>query len=861
MAPPPIKSVDSSSPNFPEGVMVIDEAFVEEMEREFETEILPQFKNFNFDSNRMIRMAAFLLGDSQSYSCVNFHETNIPVGPFDLSIDEEARVCSWQETDDGIFSFTRPLVMEGFSTFGGWIEPDRIQKTADDGVAVGMSCLSYDVTDQILKSPVGSLFPDGKIGPVSLLDLDTLKFRTEGPAGEGVFSKIKDAAHLLSVRACPNGVFNPASTDLFDFCLDTEAAVALYVDFQEFLSLLNSEGFKNFIFDGIEVGSFVDWPQFDLAALASYFSVPSGLQISKGLTDLRVWRPDDDTLKIALNNLDAEIIIGGKQVRLHGNVEVTLGEGGKLGVHFGGLTIELPSFPSQQEDLASFSGKIEGDVQLHLGPSGRPVIEEAHLTVDDLDLATKAGRGIRFGKGDFALGFSLQGIEGRGVKIDYVPSDPIQPLRTEWALTGSALVESGKKTFDLTNIRFEGKGGWQEINGRLLPKNLSLQASTEVKVGDFQFVPSLHLDLTSVEKGDGFQVDGDGAWTVTASSPQLSLGSDLHLSTTDLRNFDFSADFTKDQILGSIAASGKMTVVGKLSRDDKKSLLKSFRIKTTKPYAVTSGDKTVLKNVQVEGKGANHHSVITVRTPVVTVDLWNLPWTDRLNGAYRIRRRKIGVNAEFALNNVYVRGRFISHPFGEFFEKKSVFLSGAASAGIGGKLEGPIAADYQATLRWAPEKSAVLLSFNSKKPSTVSVGPILVKDENSVIEANANLQGTLIARYGGGGIAIGGDDIGINEGKVFVGRDGPIMVDGQGQKIPAVYDLSFVADQLNGVRNGVAYCGGRRCRLEAVVDLVPVKVAFDPKRSKLPIFKTPHRIQFSPAAWWRGLKHYIEDGQ
>lgn len=845
----------SSSRSFPEGVTVVDEAFVEEIEKEFETELLPQFKNFDFGSNQMIRMAAFLLGDSQSYSCINFHEANIPIGPLDLSIDQGARVCSRQETDDGIFSFTEPLVMEGFSTFGGWVKPDRIQKTADDGVAVGTECLSYDVTDKIMKSPVGSLFPDGKIGPVSLLDLDTLKFRTEGPAVEGVFSKIKDAAYLLAVQACPNGVFNPASSGPFDFCLDTDSRVALYVDFQEFLGLLNSEGFKDFVFDGIEVGSFVDWPQFDLGALASFLSVPSALQISKGLVDLSVWRPDDDTLKISLNNLDAEIVVGGKQVRLHGNVEVTLGEGGKMDVHFGGLTVDLPSFPSSQEDVASLRTSLSGEITLHLDSSGALAFDEARLKFNDIDFATKPGKGLRVG--NFAFAPSIQGH----VAIDYKPSDLAGPLQTEWSLTGSALAEAGKQTFDLTNIRFEGKGGWQEINGRLLPKNLSLQASMEVKVGDFKFVPSLHLDLTSVEKGDGFQVDGDGDWTVTASAPQLSLGSDLHLSTTDLRNFDFSADFTKDQILGSIAASGKMTVVGKLSRDDKKSLLKSFRIKTTKPYAVTSGDKTVLKNVQVEGKGANRHSVITVRTPVATVDLWNLPWTDHLSGAYRIRRKKVGVNPEFALNNVYVRGKFSSPPFGDFFEKKKVFLSGAASAGIGGKLEGPIAADYQATLRWAPEKSAVFLSFNSKKPSTLSVGPITARNEKIILEGNANLQGTLIARYGGGGVAIGGDDIGINQGKVFVGRDGPIMVDDQGQKIPAVYDLSFVADQLNGVRNGVAYCGGRRCRLEAVVDLVPVKVAFDPKRSKLPIFKTPHRIQVSPAAWWGAFRRHVLESQ
>jgi hypothetical protein len=523
----------------------------------------------------------------------------------------------------------------------------------------------------------------------------------------------------------------------------------------------------------------------------------------------------------------------------------------------------LPSFPAPEKPAITISGILSGDFTVNFDSStGLPILVEAHVTIDPLDLTTLGSQEIPWKDQCVPFNTSLQGR----LKLDYVPSDPTEPIRAEWNLVGSASGEFGKQSIQLKNLRFEGEGldnlhaslsgdlaGIKEGKENFFAKGLRIffeekkfttfpEASLElgarqVQVGDFSFTPSANLKFTVDSIDDNFpplsslgpplprrervgeRVTIEGQWNINSDSPKVSIGSNLYFST-DLEKYEWAVHFLKDQIFGLLKAHGQMEIQahgehrrtrkGEFPFQEVPSLLEGLQVVTQEPYQIDWKGQPVLRGLEIFSGGASYPNRVSLRVASILDEAEgeaNLRWfagSHPLRGDYRVRVRPQRVGPQFLLKDILVRGRFIP-----FSQKSQLFISGSAKAQLGGELKGPVQADYRGLVHWKQllfKKWGSSFSFSPRQKSTVTVGPIAFR-KGQTIEGKGNLQGTIdVTVEDNNGIRFGGRKIGIKEGQVWVGSG----------RSPVITNFSVVCDRWKGIHRGVIFCGGEGIRADRV---------------------------------------------
>ena len=880
--------------SFPEGFFTIDQTLLQDFTQKKPESLLSSFQKFDLKkegSEGLLR----LFKERDLKVTLKFHGTEIPVdnGP-DLKIVEGAALCMGLNSHDGKLSIPAPIGMNGFHALGGFLDFCRLE-ARPDGRIIMSECpctlpYSRDITDEVMESPLGTLFPDRRLQPVGLLEVLKLKF--SGGSGPGVGDRLLNALQAVHAKIQTDVWEDDPPGTPGGSCHPVWASLELFLDLPVLQKAIREEKYKLFDFSGILEGSSMTWPGFDLGALP----LPEGIRILFGKADLNVrYHPTDKKTEILLKKLDAEVLIpelfGEEKVRLKGDASVTLQAGGIVSLHFDGLRVEIPGFPSGEGRALKLGARLFGDLLFRPDPaSSKTVFSEAHLKLDEVNLTTLLNKGIRIGNSAIVWGGELQG----SLEVDYVSTNPSEPLHLRADLKGSLKGDAKDRLFDLKNLKLSFDGSLQKTGEFYLP-NLrtskgSLQGDFELKdsqerpllslseafirlsearleagakelrSGRLSLAPSLGLNLVSRPAGDSILIDGEGDISLLSSTLPLRIGAPLKIST-DLKKLEWSLPVTGEQVVGPFVFKGDADLHGGGAFSEGwTGPLQNIRIKTLRPFEIRKEEKLLAKNVRISGNGSAKGSVLHFHAPSLLgkmgldLTVGRKAGSDRLWGAYRIKPRALEVNSNLSLKDISLTGNFQTSPISELLEKPKLFVSGSAQGRTEGILSGPLSASYQGSLTYSPEKNSVSLWLNPKN-SNIALGP-LKAFEGTALEGSAGLQGAYVLTFTKHGVAIGGSKVGLKEGQILLLPDGT-----DGKKTPLLTGLSFIADQLWDIRGGVAYGGGEGIKIETDLHLNALQDGVSAPDGKRHILYIADQVPISLDGYWRLFKKMQADSQ
>lgn len=873
-------------PIFVEETTVVDGAVVERLTDHLRGEVVDFFNRLTFEPRDLLLQVMPLFANGHFRSCVSLHGTTIPVPKApDLSIEEGARVCASWETHDENFFLSGPVAMQGFSTLWGLVGIDRIVAGERGVLQAGNGCLvSQDLSGMIQGTALESLLPGGRLRPIPFSAIPKLEI-----AGGDFLPLLEKMVHLV-------GIEGEICTD--SSCQTPWASIALYFDLPLLKKNWETQGFRGLDLSGLLRGSRVEWPHLDLTRLPW----PPGVEVLSGRADVS-WRydPDAHVTEIQAKAIDLQVILLDtpmtQPTHITGDLGLSMDNRGNLWVRMDHLSIDSPSVPLGGIDAGSLTATLDGELfgTVDLA-TYRPHLQEAHLEVSGVTLRTKPGTGIQWGPGGIVTAGELFG----GALIDYVSGDTQEPLRVQWNLEGTVLGNGTRDFFEWRNVVTEGQGGWRVVAGRIVPNLGGLQArfqgdlsgtlengtvywsdgvwaalkgldldgmgqggvqraslemgTEEAHIGPFTVVPSMTLTLEEIHSPaqDRYDLKADGKWIVRVTPLLLETGATIHLETDGSR-VQWSNLFDRGLTAGSMAAIGQLRVEGEGA---------DFKVVTETPYTLFSGDQTVAKGVTVTGGSQSDRLDLGVRVPSLgdrahlAIQLRKRPGSDRFYGSYRLGSRPVRIDPELALKDLEMRGSFSTPSGSDLLVNPRVWTRGQFSGVLEGLLGGPVAAVYRGTVRPVPEKSEILFTFVPGDDSIMSFGPIVPRHQDDTVKGRADLVGTVVLDLSDG-LRVRGRRLGVEGGTVFVGLDGGPVPVAAGHEVPALKNLSLVADRLLGISRGVAYGGGDGIGFETTIDLQALGLAQEPGESTTVVRLVFDRMPFSVPGYWRSFKNLI----
>ncbi len=398
--------------------------------------------------------------------------------------------------------------------------------------------------------------------------------------------------------------------------------------------------------------------------------------------------------------------------------------------------------------------------------------------------------------------------------------------------TQVVLYEGAKDFLTADRLWLQLRGGERkETGGEVLQNGILKWGADGIYVGQFAWKPSASAKLQTRQAAGGFTLDGQGDWDLDSIEPRKKLSGDAKILppftdigtpftfSTDGKTLDWHLNMDLPQSIGPVKLEGDLTIDGKDT---------NFQIATVNPMTVLVHGKKVVQGLRVKGGGDDVKTRITVQFANLAdlasgrLSLQSVGG-ERLSGSYRLASLKGALprSKEFNFAQVQAEGSLSTPPWDQLLEKPRVYLKGGAEAELQGSLQGKLSSDYRATLLYQPpvERNTrrgprefpanFQVIFGSKGASRIKLGPLKGPEGDEVIRGSSQLKGTLILTPLRDDIVLGGNELGIEKGTIFLG----------GQSTAALSHLTIDAEQLWGIHRGVAR--GRSLRLESDVNLEP----------------------------------------
>ncbi|MFO1462229.1 MAG: hypothetical protein U1F66_00470 [bacterium] len=852
MTPPRAQGVDSgqSFPSFPAGLSRLDPNTAAALPKKFGDEFLPALRRW--DEAKTESQLISLFGEGAYSFQLRFHRAELPVSDSpDLKILEGAGLCAGFQVHHGQMSAPDGIGLGGFVALGGLLDFCKIDVNPAGRLILSECPCAFskkqDITQPVLQSPVGALFPTGRFDPVPLGSLRKL---TEGIAsgdGQSLGDRLLGALYEATLKAkLPTDLWvdDPPGTPQGS-CHPLMAGLEFYFDVPALRKNLAAGLYRSFDFSGIRSGSFVDWPRFRLDLLP----LPEGIRIPEGRADLKVtFSPESGDTTVTLKNLDAKLqvpaLFGESKVQAKGDLLLHFKSGGAIEVEAKGLRLSSRDFPTVQEPSLAADVTIDGTLSLKYDPAGTGLsLRRAFLQLDNLELKTPAGRGLEIGAGGPVVGLSLAG----NAELDYDADAGEEPLWLSGELAGEALGESSGRRLEFRNLELSWNGPFRDTGAGLRPRledwslwlggDLSLGASgkeagfeleglalgwdgdgtkalasaeaKELRFGPLAIQPRLRLVMTP-EEGSFWQ--GTGDLSLVGAAPRFELASALALRT-DLHDIEWTLSaLHAEQSKRSLAQGGKFR--GKKDAQ-------GFRAWLEIPQAL--GGKALRLSVR---QGAD---------------------SDRLSGEFHLEPDAWHLNSGTELKGLRLDGSYWTPPLGAWLASPRVYLKAQAGGRFEGEWSGPFAAGLAGSLSYSPEKKSLFLWINPKASAPVQVGPLKISGMPGTLEGTGQLQGTWQLVLGPHGSILGGSGVGL-KGGVLRWRNG---TDPSSPALEVLSNLSLRADQLWSVQKGVAYSGGDGIRFETDLHVDALNSGVPADSGKRHLVYIVDRLPLNLAAYWR----------
>ena len=624
-----------------------------------------------------------VLRESDWNISAGFSETQIPLSDsaLDLNVAQGASLCFGLSNRDGKVAIPRPIALNGFSA-GLWIfsQPLRaIQSDASGRVGVTAPCFDgpiKDITQSVLASPLGALFPSGRIESPSLealLELlsQYLPSRATTPSQEanalsGLISHLDriaiSANFYLNAEASPEE-FLPAHGGM---CVGNAASFDGVFHLPSLKKNLRESGFKEFNFTGLEKLS-LHWPRFPLKDLLG----DTEFRVRAGDLDVDLQKtPGSRFLEAVIRFKDLSIthagLWGDDPLHLNGKLRVILQPGGILSLEPKDLEITLPVFPSRAYPVSALSARLNGSVNLREGADGAYEALRSNLELTELSLETYGDKRVQapFLPGEF------QGeIKGK-ISLDYDPSHPVWNLISGFDLGGEIRFfpdDFGKiEEMQLKDARLEGTVTWFREDRGFFPllstSTLNFTGDLSVKqkgselikaegvflrllgdpnssyspvpserasfntgaegiyVGQFAWKPEIALQLESWGQGENYLLEGKGDWRLDSLNPKkiLAKGARIIPPKTDLGSSLYFSTDTKDFYwsadMDRPQTLGPLQTTGSLKVEG---LNDTLQIKTLEPLTLLLRKREFVKQLQVNGTKDENGFSIRLDTPAL----------------------------------------------------------------------------------------------------------------------------------------------------------------------------------------------------------------------------------------------------
>ncbi|HKY64319.1 MAG TPA: hypothetical protein VJR29_12975 [bacterium] len=719
----------------------------------------------------------------------------------DLYLREGAGICAEARVRQGRLSFPQPLRLGGFYALGGLYDFCAVDTDAAGKIRL-KSCFpslpkDSDITEPVLKGPLARAFPEKKIHPLPLADL--LKAFTQSPEAGGGDDPLLSALRQVTLKAEIPGetwVVDPPGTP-GGSCHPLSAGLEAYLDLPRLKDNLAAGLWRSFDFSGLERGSKVLWPHFDLSRLP----LPEGWSIPEGLADLEIrYFPEEGATRLQIRNMKARAqiapLFGESEIILQGAANLVLRRGGEIELEAEGLRVETPLNAIEGAGLPNLSVILDG-----------------------------SARGS-FKNGSFALAgsrFSLRDLQWQ------VPKEHPAPLGSSGLSWFGTLVGQGE-------VEYEGAGRtWKRLDFELSGDLAILQAEG----ASLLKAEGLSVDL----KGDSqrLTLEGDAValnYGAAAIEPRFSF-----VLKPKLEGEDWGMDGE-----GTLKLRGLNVPLALVSELELKAGAKQGELKLPS-IAFDYDGRSWTRKGRAELQWSEQGLAGRIRLPdlpggnALDLRLRRTAESERIAGSFQFRPSRLPLASGLFAEDLKVSGSFTTDPWSSLLAKPRMSLKARVEGKLDGGLSGPFDADLQGSLSYSPARRSVFLWLDPRRGSELRLGPLSLPGESRTVEGEFPLKGTWQAVLLPKGILIGGRGVGIQGGEVRVG-------DGS-SRAKAVEGFDLVADQLWSVQNGIAYAGGEGIRLEARVEPSVWLGSNVQGLGSRKVFLITDQLPLSAEAYWR----------
>lgn len=919
MAPPKTQCVGSRAPDsLPENITQLDEEVISELSKQLLDEFLPNISRIQFDKEELDRIISgyFMDKDIQFATTASFHKTEVPIdGLPDLSIANGGYARAWTRSTQGTITMPHPILLKGFTALGGVVGFDRIRTNDDGEVEIVLSCLGIapEITDQVLDSPIAPLFPDNKLAPIKLTDLQQLPFVENllkgewpkeqiltGPA-QAMIGALRELA--FSAKFFPSGHFDGTAA-----APNTQlASIMLYINYPLLKETIKTERWREFDFTGILAGSQIDWPNFPLWLLPRPEGIEFG-EMAKG--DLTIsYDPKKKQTDVGFNNIDAAVYLidwfGTEPMTISGGITVSIAEGGAATVRFDKLKLDLPYFPAEWTNVGSISATIDGSVPLQPDSEGKLQIGDAIVNINPLTYKTPPDTAIRIGQSPVSFSADLLG----SLTAEHDPEELDHQFWFQTILKGGLSVWSPSQEYTFEDFAVNVATGGQVVDGRLRPalagtfvhlsagsvesvdkslvvarpelriqweqmpqqkagERISRKAQFELGAEQLNYfgfagAPKVSVAIETVESPDSHKLFGEGTGTFTSAESNIELGTTIQLSS-DFNKFNWNVIAAGEQKIGKVLAEGELRIGEKDVPYEK--LFENIQIDTEQPFRIDVDESTVARHVTVKGNSNPRFTWLNVRAGSLfnrasgTFGIHKLQGCDYVTGNYSVSSRPIHLSPSVRLENVVLKGRYSTPPFAQLAEKPRLYVADGVFQGkVAGQAKGPLKAQYAGSLHWSEKFQEVYFLLNQKSPGQFTFGPIQAEGQSVALTGEGRFVGrTLNVKVVNGHPYFGGHGLGVDKGRVFVSVDGKVHQE-KGKPVPALESLSLIADYFAGINGGVIYSGGDGIRLDTDVNVnaIAPSLILGPAAKRRHIEIIVDRVPISESGAWHLFKGYL----
>lgn len=619
-----------------------------------------------FTPDRALRLLPKLLSDADFQVSAAFRENTvvIPDSSFDLRMAEGASMCLGLQSKGGLISAPRPVALRGFAATA-WIFAQPLDKVVtDESGKVGVSSPCFDkalqdITAELMSSPLGGLFPAGKVAPFrgDALAAWIRSWLGEKPAPsaaapgsmQGMMDHLDRVSLGALIYADPRD--RPPALASWDgaMCHPSAASLDVLLNVPKLKENIAERAFENFDGKGVEALD-IHWPGFPLKEIAA----GSGLEWLGGdvTLDARAL-PEGQGFEVSLQFRKASFrwpkLFGSEAVEWDGGLQIQLLKGGRIAARAKRLHVNFPTLPAERFPLLTLQGTLDGTAEFQKQENGITPLS-AELSFSDLAIGVPGVRTWRttYPDGDWSGAFTgkaalrydpahpeinlVPSWEGNG-RVDFVPRDSKRVSRISWDISdgkislpfgrkggswfpqisaasvdvgGGIAVRLGTETLaEASGLRFRVAGGDRTENGGEILQHAAASLNVErLDAGQFAWRPEITVLLTSRQRGAEGTLLGQGSWDLDSIEPKKKMadGATIVPPFTDVgMPFSFSTDgnaLTWTMEMKRPQTVGPVKVSGDLKVEGQGT---AFKLQTIAPLTVMVHGKDIVRGLNVKG--------------------------------------------------------------------------------------------------------------------------------------------------------------------------------------------------------------------------------------------------------------------